>query len=286
MKTQKITLRTLLDFASSRKKMIPTAIKAKLGKKIHDEDRVMINIGSGVWYKPHWKSLDFYSEWYGAKRWLKLSLDYVYDLTSLEPFPLEDATVDLYYSEFAFEHIPDHCSQYVFKEIYRTLKCGGGFRIIVPDIDVFIEKYKNNDVEFFKNDMNVMKHQQNRVGTITEGFFRNFATLLPDDVVNEDQVRENLRTMKKEQFLDYYTKSRQQDKRYAGHHITWYDFTKLSKMLKAAGFEKLYKLDPETSKNENFIGTGLNTRPWYPSLVVEAYKDGKNTNEAKRERRS
>tara|TARA_B100001248_G_C27337556_1_gene434604 strand:+ start:123 stop:785 length:663 start_codon:yes stop_codon:yes gene_type:complete len=64
--------------------------------------------------------------------------------------PFKDSTVDLIYSCHMLEHLDKKESNTFFEESYRVLKDNGLMRIVVPDFNILIEKYKNdNDVENF-----------------------------------------------------------------------------------------------------------------------------------------
>jgi len=88
-----------------------------------DNQNLNINIGGGRWVRRHWKVLDFPSQHYN---YYSAIIDYKHDLTSNKPFPFPDNSVCFFYSSHTFEHIPQEFCQYVFNEIYRCLKPGGG----------------------------------------------------------------------------------------------------------------------------------------------------------------
>jgi len=95
----------------------------------------------------------------GAKRftetiipWKVLDLkgeDYKYDLNSGQPFPLEDNSVDNYYTSHTLEHIDIKNLLFVFKEICRTLKQKGLVRIVVPNFEIGMLWYQNRNKLLF-----------------------------------------------------------------------------------------------------------------------------------------
>lgn len=77
--------------------------------------------------------------------------DYVCDLNSGEPLPLEIEAVDNYYASMILEHIYPNRLNFLFSEIYRTLKIGGIIRIVVPDIRKGIKAYIENNIDWLSS---------------------------------------------------------------------------------------------------------------------------------------
>ena len=75
--------------------------------------------------------------------------DYVYDLNSGKPFPFKNSEVDNYYTSMTLESVWMDKIQFVFKEIYRTLKPGGIIRVIVPDVAFAMKLYLNEPQRLF-----------------------------------------------------------------------------------------------------------------------------------------
>ena len=59
--------------------------------------------------------------------------------------PFKDASVDLIYSCHMLEHLDKNESNTFFDESYRVLKHNGLLRIVVPDFNKLIEKYRNDN---------------------------------------------------------------------------------------------------------------------------------------------
>ena len=110
----------------------------------------MVNIGGGMFFRSHWKVMDYSSPYYPYYRRF---IDYNVDLCSDLCFPFEDNSVTFFYSAHTFEHIPQEFCPHIFTEIYRTLKPGGAVRLTMPDYDLFYEACKHDDREFFWRSM-------------------------------------------------------------------------------------------------------------------------------------
>lgn len=235
--------------------------KVAICKKVFSHSqKLMVNIGGGIWYKRNWKVLDFQSEWYSYNR---LFIDYDYDLTKREKMPFEDNSVDLFYSEHTFEHVSDRDCEHVLAEMYRCLKPGGAVRIVVPDMDLAYTKYANADEKFFE--VWIKTHK----ATLTEAFMIIFAR--PKRNECEESIRRRFENLEKGEFFNFYTKDLRQDPKYAGYHINWFIYSKLERMLKEAGFQKVYKSTSQGSRFQEMRGKGFDTRPSW-SLHVEAIK--------------
>ncbi|MES2780544.1 MAG: methyltransferase domain-containing protein [Bacteroidota bacterium] len=109
--------------------------KLKLDK--HNEN--LINLGSGFVRYPGIINVDFF---------YTKGIDYGADLRY--PLKIEDNTVDGVVSEHTFEHITFASADLQFRECFRIMKPGSFIRIIVPDIELFIQRYVANDEAWFK----------------------------------------------------------------------------------------------------------------------------------------
>lgn len=243
-------------------------LKTIIGKKIfRNPQNLMVNIGAGLWYKRNWKALELQHKQDSNKshRYNRIFIDYDYDLTSKEKMPFKDNSVYLFYSEHVFEHIPDDCCKYVFNEIYRALKPGGAFRIVVPDADLAYEKFAEKDIDFYKSRMDKSPH-----GTLAEAFLMFFAS--SEENRDEEDVWHRFKTLTKSDFFDSYTKGKKQKPTDVGHHINWFTYSKLKKMLEEARFDLVYKSTSQGSRFQEMRGGNeFDIRPSW-SLHMEAVK--------------
>jgi SAM-dependent methyltransferase len=231
-------------------------------KKRQDHpNKLLVNLGAGIWYAPDWKVLEYEGEWYG---WYVSSfIDYAHDLTSNKPFPFADNSVRLFYSEHAFEHFKDECSEHNFREAYRSLEPGGGFRIVVPDADLIYDRLLRKDESFFKSWMD----------RDNASLAESFCTLVGQarTPLDENEFARRLAALSKEQFLDSCKIGLEYDWHHAGEHINWFNYEKLERMLRAAGFERIRRCEAQQSEFPEATGPGFDTRAWY-SVHVECVK--------------
>jgi predicted SAM-dependent methyltransferase len=88
-----------------------------------------------------------YQGWTGIDSHFGSCVDLVLDLR--RPLPFSDQSVDYCYSEHFLEHLfPDEGRRHI-QEVFRVLRDGGVYRVVVPDAIRFAEKYIEGDREFF-----------------------------------------------------------------------------------------------------------------------------------------
>ena len=234
----------------------------------------MVDVGGGLRYKRNWKVLDFYSEWYSYD---KRCIDYNFDLMRKEKLPFEDNSVKLFYSEHTFEHITDEAVQHTLNEMYRCLEKGGGLRIVVPDIDLAYQAYANRNIGFFH--LLWKENEHLKVETRIEKLFLRYFARYLENTVNFKKMRQNFSRMSKSKFLDFYSKRVEKmleinpslQMKFPGYHMNWFDYEKLKRMLRQAGFADVYKSNVHGSNFQEMTGKQFDTRPSW-SLHVEAIK--------------
>lgn len=138
---------------------------------------------------------------------------------------------------------------------------------MLPDFDLAYEAVVKGDIDFFDG--------ENYPGVcIEERFLRFFVEYLAGKASYE-KLRKDFRAMQKEDFADYYTQQVPREE-FNRSHINWWNYKKLSKMLKHAGFENVYRAAPQKSRFPEMRGEGRragfdSTDPRI-SFIVEAIK--------------
>jgi predicted SAM-dependent methyltransferase len=97
-----------------------------------------LNLGCGANTKPGWVNVDLSPE-----------ADLRLDLR--RPLPFADGSVAVIYSEHFFEHLtyPDEALRFL-EEARRVLESGGLFSVGVPDAEVVVRAYCEEDKEYFQ----------------------------------------------------------------------------------------------------------------------------------------
>jgi predicted SAM-dependent methyltransferase len=222
--------------------------------------KLLVNLGAGAWHVRDWKVLEYQGQWY---RFALSFIDFEHDLTSNQAFPFADGSVHLFYSEHVFEHLKDEWCEHIFREANRCLERGGGFRIVVPDADLIYDRLQKKDGAFFKywmarDNASLAEAFRTLVGQARSPF-------------DEAEFDRRLSTLSKEAFLDWCKAGLEYDLKRTGEHINWFNYEKLARLLRKAGFDQVYLSEAQQSQFPEARGTGFDTRAWY-SLHVECVK--------------
>ena len=93
-----------------------------------------LQLGSGPFPKDGWINSDI-------SETEKCKPDLIIDLRRRLPFP--DLSCSDIYSNHVFEHLPyPNVANHLLAEAYRILIPGGCFRVVVPDLEAFLESYQ------------------------------------------------------------------------------------------------------------------------------------------------
>jgi len=207
------------------------------------------NLGAGRFRHQYWTNIDKLSGWYNNVQEQKNVIDY--DFFSKEKLPLDSASAELFYSSHAIEHITDEEIKYLFAEVHRILKTGGIFRITCPNIDLDYRAFLHRDIDFFyfrtspilnKNptfnmDVKTMNIEQAFIWHIASN-----ASIHHSDGsqnrISDEELRKIIADNPKEIALDTITSRADVSKQklYPGNHINWFNFSKLDRQLRQAGF--------------------------------------------------
>jgi predicted SAM-dependent methyltransferase len=250
------------------------------------QEKRLYNIGSGKFCHPYWTNIDLGTEYYSISQ----NHPFInYDLTKLEPLPIESSTAEIVYSSHTIEHVNDKAVRNMLAESHRILKPGGCIRLTAPDIALDYRAYKNKDLHFW-----YWRDNYSRPGkwehiykkplskaSIEQLFLLHFAcqlsTLSVDDSLekkyNDLEIAEVFSTHSMEDAMAYFTEQCTFNPKYPGNHMNYWTHNKLIAFLQDAGFSEIYKSGYGQSqfaplRNTNYFD---NTHPKI-SLYIEAVK--------------
>ncbi len=108
-------------------------------KKSLTSTNLKLHLGCGPIIKTGWVNIDLHSD----RSDLKLDLR--------EPWPFEDGSVSVIYSEHLFEHFEYPLEvRKVSSEAWRVLAPGGKFSLGIPDFEFAIKSYLSRDEEYHR----------------------------------------------------------------------------------------------------------------------------------------
>ena len=240
-----IIILVLTIFTILYKKFIEKLELKKLSSNYLEQKKVgfvtNINLGSGVkWVRDGWISIDKCHEFTNDKR--VLAIDAIKgDL--LKHF--DNNSIDSIYTSHTLEHFTSGETKKVLSDCYKILRPNAIIRIVVPDLDICIEKFYEKDYEWWKN---------NRINPRTDNMNKLKMTnyLMRSIGANQnwfDINRENINTIR-------------------GTHFSTYNFDLLNKILLDIGFSKVEHLKFNKCTE---IFNGLDNREKC-SLHIEAIK--------------
>lgn len=225
------------------------------------ERRAFLNIGPGSFRHSYWRTADkAYSN--GKQSWTQMRRgleqykpDYIWDVYERAQFPEKDGFFKVIYNSHVVEHLFDDDARFLFQEMHRLLESGGRVRIVCPDSDLMIKAYDEKNYWFFLHYLMVaskrrlisieaIEHLLNNF-TIEE-FILEWVSLLANDK-NDIYFKKH----KAKDFIESYDNlyaafeaasemSSKEVNRDVGGHVNWFNFDKLQRMLKGAGFEDVY----------------------------------------------
>lgn len=243
-----------------------------------------LNIGGGQFVRNNWRVLDFYSDWYDYD---EIFIDFDVNLEELIQWPIEDDTADLIFSAHTLEHLSNKAVQHTLREAARILKPGGAIRISVPDIELAICHYKQENIEWyteFRPNASPDKLYTTRNGQVEymmeEYLLSVFATHLTnarksgtsdDHCADFKEVRSDFYSLSKQDFFEKYSNQilDEWQEENPGLHRNWFDYQRLESLLSEAGFTHIRKECSQQSKYTEFCYSDFGKRPFL-SLHVEA----------------
>lgn len=246
----------------------------------------------GYFYHPFWTNIDLEAPilldaWtrYNPER------DILHDLLDKTPLPLESDSAEIIQSQYTIEHIDNEAAEVFFKEVYRTLKPGGVFKVVAPNTELDYRAYLNKDKSFYSwVDIQSTERHHPVYGYKTRlnqasfeqlalvHFAANVSTIHGGDNpqrIQDEEFKHIMNSMKMEDAFDYCSSKCSIDiqRMYRSNHINWWNHDKLIQALKAAGFSKVQIMAPGQSSAQVLRNHKYFDNLWNSvALFVEAVK--------------
>ena len=238
-----------------------------------------INIGAGEYFfHKKWRNYDLYEE----SLVQKVKHFYNYDLRNATKHPFPETCVNIFYCSHTMEHIPSGSVTKVIERLYDSLEIGGVLRVVVPDADLILEAYDNQDFDFFKAYESWFQKRSSENILIEDYLVQLLATprcrfyneeIRHCEPLNIKEIQKNRESMTNEDFLNYLIDGLQENNSSGTDHLNWFNASKMTGLLKDAGFSKVYKSAYGQSKELVMRQVPIfdETLP-YLSLFIEAKK--------------
>jgi predicted SAM-dependent methyltransferase len=218
--------------------------------------RRFYNIGAGTFRHRFWTNVDLASEWYMDQQ---TGSDFInYDLFSLAPLPIENGKAEAVYTSHTVEHVNDEACANMFAEAHRMLKPGGLFRLTTPDIALDLAAWRRNDRDYFYY-LDLYSHpkvcEKSNIKPFNTASLQQivlfvFASHLSELALGSSALKVSdaefdhaFATMTDEAALDSFSRrcSVEDQHKFPGFHMNWWTFEKAERMLKKAGFSRIYR---------------------------------------------
>jgi predicted SAM-dependent methyltransferase len=223
-------------------------VRASLPPKLHlysvnqrPPRPLYLNVGAGNWTHPFWHNLENPVEGYDKST--AQGIDVFHDLTSGQPLPLEDDSLEAAYSSHVVEHLNDKFCRQLFGELHRCLKTGGYVRIVCPDANIYLDGYLRADQSIFRG---IGEGSYWPDGISMEQFLLNgFASPLSNingptgmTPIPDDEISSTFAMHTMEEAMNHFSEQIPDDvvREHPRLHKTWFTVDKLRKMLLGAGF--------------------------------------------------
>ncbi len=206
-----------------------------------------------------WTNVDMHSEWYANDQSGTERVEF--DLMSLGRLPIEDNCAEAVYISHTLEHVSDAAGANAMREARRILKPGGLIRITGPDVSRDLEAVRRGDRDhFYYLDLyshpDVMQRCDLDPGQpFTKASFQQiilfvvasstscFVNAKSAEKISDEEFDRLFATMSDEKALDAICAKADYEvqKRCPGYHVSWWSAAKAMRMLRDAGFSKVYQ---------------------------------------------
>ncbi|MCX6123834.1 MAG: methyltransferase domain-containing protein, partial [Proteobacteria bacterium] len=210
------------------------------------------------------------------------------DLSKMVEFPFEDNFIFLAYCSHVLEHLTDEVVCNVISQVYRILRPGGVFRIIVPDLYTAYCAYFLNDFRYYDHRSQCRQKNKSIVyvtssghlkgRSIGESFVQRIASALGhisefDSLPLDLFLQKSIHSSSPEQIAISLLNTANFENKLPHQHINYFTFDKFLSLLSDVGFRLVLR----SSYGQSLIPLMRNkvyfdqTRP-NESLWVEAIK--------------
>jgi predicted SAM-dependent methyltransferase len=231
-------------------------------KKLND-GRAMLNLGCGLRVNWEWTNVDFSALAIlahhkligkGLRRVGLLTEERYERISRVEPdvvvcdlrkgIPFDDDTFDVVYHSHLLEHIDRGMAPFFLRECYRVLKNNGIIRIVVPDLQVIVNRYVSSIAKLETGDQS---------GIVD---YRRSIYQLFDQMVR----RQPSGTTKQRPWVQIIERFLRGDAARVGEVHRWmYDRYSLSEVLLGGGFKNIRVEQPSTSRIRGWSHFNLDT---------------------------
>jgi SAM-dependent methyltransferase len=251
------------------------------------KESTYVNLGAGKFNLNGWTVMDYSTPSYNYSsedRFIQ------YDISSQDPIPFSDDSVDGLYCSHVFEHFGNEVNLHLLNEIERVLKKGSIARIVVPDAVAAYDAMKRNDKDFFvwnwwnSNKKNYSSYTD--VSPIDWPIEFQWLSILASERVPLDKklqsdhkislelLKDMVQNLRKEELMDQLVEPLSYQYNQSNSHINWFSLDKFERLLEEASTTlTVYKSEYLKSSDPQMRVEGYFDNTWpQMSLYVEFKK--------------
>ncbi len=227
------------------------------------ESKRFLNVGAGVaWRHPEVICLDHELP----------NSEVALDLNYPVPLPFEDARFEGVYTSHCMEHLKESQVVWWIREVLRTLRPGGVFRVTAPDIKAYLDAYDARDASYFD-------WIRGRAAYHYDGWLRLIVRMFAEPVVDnysDEELKRLYETMPRAEFLEFFNAQveKVEDERYLNPscHKSWWSGEKFRDCMLEAGFSSAALTSRTGSACAVFRENAFNRTRTHMSFYVEGTK--------------
>jgi len=244
-------------------------------------NKAFYNVGAGDFSHRYWTNIDYSTEWYANKQ----TVPFININLMEEPdLPIKSDSAELFYTSHTIEHLTDSAIIKLFKEVYRSLKKDGLFRIVCPDADLLYWTLKLSRIEYWHwrrnlylrkqyiNEMDEIEIEDFVVKEIATERCR-FLAINKDRTLEPAVIRDAFQDLDKDSFFNFLVSGCSFSVERPYWHINWWNEEKIRSFLVEAGFNIMIRSGYNQSIASPFHNAKLfDTRCPRISLYIDAIK--------------
>lgn len=229
---------------------------------------MFLNLGGGNFHQSGWLNVDYPFEKRAYKQ-KRENIDIVHNFMEMKPLPFEDNSIEIVYTEHCIEHLLYAAVKYLFADVYRILVPGGVLRISCPDADILYNMYKSSKIKNlgFSHKLAGSSKEVELVDALCTPVSNLIDQVQVKKIFNDCPVKEDFFSK-----IESYLPEIKAGDQIPGHHLSWWNFTRLNSVLNDLNYRKVKLRGQRESKLKQLRDRHIDKTASIFSVRVECAK--------------